>query len=103
MEKEMKISFPQETLTNIIEETYFSNGQNGKLTKELRFQVDPTKDDVLYTIIKDLPPMVIRGFNSNITEGTIKFLSEQIGDKIELIPISVYCVPDQISGKYSFY
>lgn len=103
MNNEIKISLPQGMLDKIIEECYYADGQKGKLKSGSSYIIDPEKDDVLYTVVKDMTPMIIRGFNKNVMEGTVKLLSETVGEHIELKPLSNYCVPNEMSGLYSFY
>jgi hypothetical protein len=106
MKSEIKIDFNNnEVLRSVIEESYFSSGQMGKLIKNVStpIRVTPQLDDILYTVIRGLNNATIKIQNSDLIDGNMRFMVDESGDgSINLNPISIYCVPVQ-DGRYSFY
>ena len=104
MKNELKVEFSnKEILKNLIQKSYFEEGQKGRLIGQNNFiEVDPQVDDVVYTVAKGLHNATIKLTNSELIDGTFRFIVEDQNDSVKLIPISMYCVIDE-NEKYSFY
>jgi hypothetical protein len=62
----------------------------------------PQIDDVVYTVAKGLHNATIRLTNTELIDGTFRFIVEDINDEVKLIPVSMFCIVDE-NQKYSFY
>lgn len=104
MKNEIKVEFGnKEILENLIKKSYFEGGQMGRLLGQKNFiQLTPQVDDVVYTVTKGLHNATIKLTNSELIDGTLRFIIEDINDEIKLIPISMFCIVDE-NQKYSFY
>lgn len=104
MKNEIKVEFSnKEVLENLIKKSYFEEGQMGRLLGQKNFiELTPQIDDVVYTVAKGLHNATIKLTNSEIIDGTFRFIIEDKNDSIKLIPISMFCVVDE-NQKYSFY
>jgi hypothetical protein len=104
MKNELKIEFSnKEILENLIQKSYFESGQNGKLLGKSNFiELTPQVDDITYTIVKGLHNATIKVTNSDLIDGSFRFIVEDINEILKLIPISMFCIKDE-NQKYSFY
>jgi hypothetical protein len=104
MKNEIKVEFSnKEILNNLIKKSYFEGGQMGRLLGQKNFiELTPQVDDVVYTVTKGLHNATIKLTNSELIDGTLRFIIEDINDEIKLIPISMFCIVDE-NQKYSFY
>ena len=90
-------------LKGLIEQCYFNEIEpvgknNGKLI--VADKIDIPRDGSLYSILDGLDSFV-KLKNDSIINGTMTFDVSQIGDTIELIPNSKYCIKQ--GDKYTFY
>ena len=104
MKTELKIDFKnQEILENLIQKTYFENGQMGALHGKKNFiNISEQSDDVLFTILKGLNDSTIKIQNEDMIDGVARFIVQEEQEEIKLYPISLYCIVDE-NKKYSFY
>jgi hypothetical protein len=104
MRNEIKVEFSnKEILNTLIQKSYFEGGQMGRLLGQKNFiELTPQVDDVVYTVAKGLHNATIKLTNSELIDGTFRFIIEDINDEIKLIPISMFCIVDE-NEKYSFY
>ena len=104
MKNEIKVEFGnKEILENLIKKSYFEGGQMGRLLGQKNFiQLTPQVDDVVYTVAKGLHNATIKLTNSELIDGTFRFIVEDVDDSVKLIPISKFCIVDE-NQKYSFY
>ena len=104
MRNEIKVEFSnKEILNTLIQKSYFEGGQMGRLLGQKNFiELTPQVDDVVYTVAKGLHNATIKITNSELIDGTFRFIIEDINDEIKLIPISMFCIVDE-NEKYSFY
>jgi hypothetical protein len=104
MKTELKIDFKnQELLENLIQKTYFENGQMGALNGKKNFiNISEQSDDVLFTILKGLNDSTIKIQNEDMIDGVARFIVQEEEEQIKLYPISLYCIVDE-NKKYSFY
>lgn len=101
MKHELKLEFTQKSdLENCIVETYYTNGDRGKISK-IKIPLLIEKEDVNYTILKGLDGMTARIFNQDVIDGTLRVSIEETEDLIKLTPCSLYCIKEH--DKYSFY
>jgi len=104
MKNEIKVEFSnKEILHSLIQKSYFEEGQMGRLLGQKNLiELTPQVDDVVYTVAKGLHNATIKLTNSEIIDGTFRFIVEDINDSVKLIPISMFCIVDE-NQKYSFY
>jgi hypothetical protein len=104
MKSEIKIEFSnKEILNQLIQKSYFENGQLGRLSGSKTYiEITPEIDDIVHTIVKGLNNATIKITNSDIIDGSFRFIVEEKNEKIKLIPISIFCIEDE-NNKYSFY
>jgi len=104
MRNEIKVEFSnKEILNTLIQKSYFNDGQMGRLMGQKNFiELTPQVDDVVHTVAKGLHNATIKLTNSELIDGTFRFIIEDINDEIKLIPISMFCIVDE-NEKYSFY
>lgn len=102
MKSELKIEFKDtEVLKELINRSYYEQGQQGKLMGKKSIKVNEKDDDVFYTIVKGLDRSTIKITNPNVINGNMRFLLEQDGDGYNLFPISIYCISE--NDMYTFY
>jgi hypothetical protein len=103
MKFEMKVELEdKQALESLIQGVYFDDLRNGKLSNNEKMEIKVDKKDPLSILFRGLDNTIIRGFNSDIIDGTFRFVvNESSPDNIELIPCSLYCIVE--NGKYSFY
>ena len=100
MEYEMKIEFDKKTeLKNVINKSYFIEGNNGKLGKKNHLKIG--KKDPIFIMLKGLNNMTIRITNEDLIDGCVRFVVDEHANHINLIPCSIYCIVE--NEKYSFY
>ncbi len=103
MKHEIKIEFSNtEELKKIIEKAYFEQGLAGKIIGKNNFiKINEEEDDVNHTIFKGLNNATVKITNSEIIDGTMRFIIDETNDELRLYPISIYCVKE--NEKYTFY
>ncbi len=101
MKYELKIEFKDKSqLTKIIDETYFQDGNNGKLKgKKVCLTID--KEDPLFIIFKGMNNATTKIFNDDLIDGIMRCVIDENNERIQLFPINNYCIVEQ--EKYSFY
>jgi len=104
MRNEIKVEFGnKETLNTLIQKAYFEGGQMGRLLGQKNFiDLTPRVDEVVYTVAKGLHNATIKLTNSELIDGSLRFIVEDINGSVKLIPISMFCIVDE-NQKYSFY
>jgi hypothetical protein len=104
MKNEIKVEFSNKQILNdLIQKAYFENGQMGRLLGQKNWiNLTPQIDDVVYTVAKGLHNATIRLTNTELIDGTFRFIVEDINDEVKLIPVSMFCIVDE-NQKYSFY
>lgn len=101
MKHELKLDYTDKsTLEKCIFDTYYTNGDRGKLSK-IKIPLIVEKDDINYTILKGLDKMTARITNSEVIDGSLRVSIEETEDNIRLIPCSIYCIKE--NERYSFY
>lgn len=101
MKHELKLEFTKKSdLERCIVETYYTNGDRGKISK-IKIPLLVKKEDLNYIILKGLDGMTAKIFNQEIIDGTMRVSIEESEDTIKLIPCSLYCIKEE--EKYSFY
>lgn len=103
MKFEMKVELEDnQALETLIQGVYFDDLRNGKLSNKEKMAIRIAKNDPLSILFRGLDNTIVRGFNSDLIEGTIRFVvNESKPEEIELIPCSLYCIVE--NDKYSFY
>ncbi len=103
MKFEMKVELEdRQALDNLIQGVYFDDLRNGKLSNKEKMALKVAKNDPLSILFRGLDNTIVRGYNNDLIEGTMRFVVNESGpEHIELIPCSVYCVIE--NDKYSFY
>lgn len=97
----MKIEFKDESqLKEVIEKSYFDEGNLGKLIGKKGF-VTIDQEDPLFIAFKGLNNMTVKLFNEKIIEGSMRCVIDEHSDNINLYPINNFCIVEH--SKYSFY
>lgn len=103
MKSELKLNFKDKNLLNdLIQKSYFEDGQNGTLKGQTNFIKVEKDNDVLYTVLDGLNNITIKIINEEIIDGSFRFIVDQNEEEIKLNPISLYCITLE-DGRYSFY
>lgn len=98
---EIKVDFNEtETLTSLIEKTYFEEGLMGKIVSKKNFITIESTDEVNHELFKGLNNATIKMYNEAV-DGSIRFLVDESDGDIKLYPISIYCIKE--NERYSFY
>jgi hypothetical protein len=99
---EIKVDFKNSNdLTNLIEKSYFLDGDTGKiLKKEHYLKIDESKD-IDYSIFKGLDGATVKLLNDDVVDGSMRFMVEEVDSEIRLYPISIYAIKE--GNRYSFY
>ncbi len=99
---EIKVEFQNSTkLKDLIEKSYFEEGQSGKIIGKKNFiVVDEEGDAPTFSTIKGLNNATIKVTNSEVIDGSMRFLIEE-ADEMRIYPISTYCIKED--DKYIFY
>lgn len=97
----MKIDFnKKEELKKLIEQSYFKSGSMGKLAGK-KYSLSIKKDDPFYIMLKGLNNMIVRLYNHELIEGSLRMLVDEHDWGVNLFPCSIYCIVED--EKYSFY
>ena len=101
---EIKLELSDSTsIQEIIENTYFEEGQMGKILGKKHYLTNNESDEINYTIFKGLNNATVR-ITNEIIDGSMRFMVDETEGDIRLYPISVYCIPKGDKElKYSFY
>ena len=101
MKAEPKIDYThQKKLEKVIQNAYFEDNTLGRLVGKKSF-IEIEKDDEEYEILKGLNNATIKIVNSEVIDGTCRFIVDE-SDGLKIYPISMFCVVDD-SKKYTFY
>lgn len=100
---DIKITYNDKNeLRRVIKESYFNQGNNGKLNTQNNSYIILPKDSVYYKILLGIDYR-IKLTNDDLIEGTMRFKKEEDSEnRIFLYPESNYCITDD-GEKYSFY
>jgi hypothetical protein len=101
---EIKVELSNSTsIQEIIEKTYFEEGQMGKILGRKHYLTIDESDEINYTIFKGLNNATVR-ITNEIIDGSMRFMVDETEGDVRLYPISVYCIPKgEKEFKYSFY
>ncbi len=99
-EIKVEISKPEE-IKNLIQKAYFEEGNQGKIMGKNHFLKIEEEDDINYTIFKDLNGATVKISNSEVIDGTMRFMVDELDGEVKLYPISIYAINE--NGKYIFY
>lgn len=88
-------------IRSLVEKAYFKEGQMGKILGRKHFLQIEKEDDVNYTIFKDLNGATVKISNSEVIDGTMRFIVDESDGDVKLYPISIYAIVD--NDKYIFY
>jgi len=104
MKYELKIEFKnKEKLIDVIQKSYFENGNMGKLVGK-KDHISIESEDPLYIIFRGLNNMTVKLFNDEIVDGSMRcIIVDDTSNMINLFPINNYCIIEDKSKKYSFY
>lgn len=104
MKSEIKIEFSKtEILKELINKSYFEEGYSGKLlTKNNFIEVTEDLDDIFFTVVKGLNNATLKVTNTDLFDGSCRFIVDDTGTNPKIYPISMYCIVDE-NQKYIFY
>jgi len=102
IKNEIKVEyFNSEDLRQLIQKTYFDEGQMGKIVGKKHYLVITQADDINWTIFKGLNNVTVK-ITNEIIDGSWRFLIDDTDEsEIKLHPISIYCIVEE--DKYIFY
>jgi hypothetical protein len=89
-----------ESIKDIIEKTYFEEGDYGKILNKNNYLKIEESDDINYSIFKGLNNVTVKILNNDIIDGHMRFMVDETDGDVRLYPISIYCIRED---KYSFY
>jgi hypothetical protein len=99
---EIKVELEKsEDLLNLIQKAYFQEGLNGKILGKDHYITIEESDDINWTIFNGLNNATVKISNSNVIDGTMRFIVDETSGEIRLYPISIYCIKED--EKYIFY
>jgi hypothetical protein len=99
---EIKVELEKsEDLLNLIQKAYFQEGLNGKILGKDYFITIQESDDINWTIFNGLNNATVKISNSDIIDGTMRFIIDETSGEVRLYPISIYCIKED--EKYIFY
>lgn len=102
MKNELRIEYPNsDILQELIQKSYFEQGQMGKLLGQKNYIEIKPDDDVMYTIVNGMNNVTIKITNSDVINGAIRCIIDE-KETIKIYPISIYCVSEE-EDKYTFY
>jgi hypothetical protein len=87
------------TIQELIEKTYFEEGNQGKILGKKHYLTIEQEDDINYTIFKGLNNATVKIMN-DIIDGNMRFIVDETNGDLRLYPISIYCIKEE---RYSFY
>jgi hypothetical protein len=99
-EIKVEISKPEE-IKDLIQKAYFEEDSQGKILGKKHFLKIEEEDDINYTIFKDLNGATVKISNSEVIDGTMRFMVDELDGEVKLYPISIYAINE--NGKYIFY
>lgn len=99
-EIKVEVSKPEE-IKDLIQKAYFEEGNQGKIIGKKHFLEIPKEDDVNYEIFKDLDGATVKVSNTDIIDGTMRFMVNESNGYVKLYPVSMYAIVE--NGKYIFY
>lgn len=99
---EIKVELDKsEDLLNLIQKAYFQEGLNGKIHGKEHFITIEESDEVNSSIFKGLNNGTVKISNSEVIDGTMRFIVDETSGEIRLYAISIYCIKED--EKYIFY
>lgn len=99
---EVKIEiFDKELLLKTIEKTYPKENYGKINGKDNFFVIKQTEEN--FSTFKGLDGSVVKISNQEIIDGTLRVIVKEIDNKLELYPISIYCIKDDEQGRFIFY
>jgi len=91
-----------DSLREIIEKAYFIDGLSGKIQGKDNYMVLTEElDDITYSVLKGLHHATIKIVNTDIIDGSMRFIVDESNDELRIYPISIYCIKED--EKYIFY
>ncbi len=88
------------SITNIIESSYFQDGQMGKILGKKDYLTIDESDDINHVIFKGLNNATVK-ITNEVVDGYMRFMIDETQGDIRLYPISIYCIKE--NDKYTFY
>ena len=101
MKYELKIEFQDEKqLENVIQSSYFEDGQLGKLVgKKSHLRIN--NQDPLFSNFKGLNNATVKVLNEEMLDGSMRCVVDENDNFIDLYPINNFCIFE--NKKYTFY
>lgn len=105
MKTDIKIEFNnKEVLTDLIKKAYFGDNQMGRLSGKDNFiQIDSNVDNDIFNIINGLNNATIKVINSELIDGSLRFIIDDKDGVVKMYPVSIFCVFDNEQQRYYFY
>jgi len=87
-------------LRSFIEKAYYTDGDHGKIIDSNKNYIT-INDDLNLSILSGLDKNTVKVSNSEIIDGSMRFIIDESNGDVRLYPISIYSIKEQ--DKYSFY
>ena len=98
---EIKVELNDSTsIANMIESSYFKDGQMGKILGKRDYLIIDESDDINHLIFKGLNNATVK-ITNDVVDGYMRFMIDETQGDIRLYPISIYCIKE--NDKYTFY
>ena len=102
LKQEIKVEFKNsKELTDLIEKSYFLEGDSGKILKKEHYLKVDESEDVDYSIFKGLDGAIVKLINEDVINGTFRLMVDETTSDVRLYPVSIYVIKEE--SKYSFY
>lgn len=99
---EIKIELNKSTeLVQLIEKAYFEEGLSGKILGKEHYITIEKEDEINWTIFNGLNNATVKILNSDVIDGTMRFIIDETQGDLRLYPISIYCIKEE--DRYIFY
>jgi len=102
VKNEIKVEFSNsESLINIIEKSYFTDGVDGKIMGKSNVTTITESDGDTFNTLKGLHNATVKITNNDVIDGSMRFIIDESNDDLRIYPVSIYCIKE--SDKYIFY
>jgi hypothetical protein len=88
-------------ILSLIEKAYFEEGLGGKILGKEHYLTIDKEDEINWTIFSGLHNTTVKISNTDVIDGTMRFVIDESEEEIKLYPISIYCIKED--DRYIFY
>lgn len=88
-------------LSALIESAYHIDGENGTIKgNNHRIELDPVIDEEMHRVLTGLHNSTVKVINTDVVDGTIRFIVTELSGVISISPVSVRCIKED---RWIFY